>query len=574
MTPDPDPRVEALRFSDLRAANMARRKSFPISDDWTLNDWMTALAGEVGEAANILKKIRREDFALDDARDALSDELADVQVYLDQLALAAGIDLGASTVRKFNEVSVRVGSSVRLAAIDAIPRPELGDGVVTEEMLDRACKAYGLMVAASERARYRSRMALAISAAMSALDPRHRAAEPVAEDAVEAALDEFKGTPGWRSASWADDVRNDMSRAISAADRARGRSYSQWQTGEPLSLAQCPVGLFRFGDMLVLKTEYGNNEGRIDAYIVETGEFFWGDPPQTIKSQRAQIVYPVIPPTWATDARTATDESGPREPAHPAATRETPGTAVLAGGETNESEHSIATWADDTFGPATSNMRIAARANEEMSELLRALSVDDNNQKAAAEIADVVIILTRLARNLGTGIASEVCGKMEINRSRRWNKDNTGHGYHVRNKTVSASGDGSADRPGPDTQAEELAQPASSAAAAQPPLADTPETPATTYTPEKDALLKALSREYTTDKSAHDVRLKLYSAAFPAAAPTWPDGCVIHASKTACRFQCAHLLLDSNTTCPHKGRYEKNDGRIRSHAGRGEAGNG
>lgn len=78
-----------------------------------------------------------------------------------------------------------------------------------------------------------------------------------------------------------------------------------WQTAEPVTLAQCPVGLFRFGDTLVLKTEYGNNEGRIDAYIVETGEFFWGDPPQTIKSQRAQIVYPLLPPPWATVARTA-----------------------------------------------------------------------------------------------------------------------------------------------------------------------------------------------------------------------------------------------------------------------------
>lgn len=65
------------------------------------------------------------------------------------------------------------------------------------------------------------------------------------------------------------------------------------QTDPETTLADCPIGLFLADGHLCLKTEYGNNEGRIDAYIVESGEFFWGDPPQTIASQRAQIVTPV-----------------------------------------------------------------------------------------------------------------------------------------------------------------------------------------------------------------------------------------------------------------------------------------
>lgn len=62
-------------------------------------------------------------------------------------------------------------------------------------------------------------------------------------------------------------------------------------------LKDCPVGLFYFGDTLALKTEYGNNEGQIDAFIVSSGEFFWGAAPQTIASQREQMVTPcnVIP---------------------------------------------------------------------------------------------------------------------------------------------------------------------------------------------------------------------------------------------------------------------------------------
>ena len=60
------------------------------------------------------------------------------------------------------------------------------------------------------------------------------------------------------------------------------------------TLAECPIGLFLADSgELCLKTEYGNNEGRIDAYIVSSGEFFWGKQPQTIANQLAQIVRPV-----------------------------------------------------------------------------------------------------------------------------------------------------------------------------------------------------------------------------------------------------------------------------------------
>lgn len=60
------------------------------------------------------------------------------------------------------------------------------------------------------------------------------------------------------------------------------------------TLEQCPIGLFLdCDDNLCLKTEYGNNEGRIDAFLVTSGEFFWGTAPQTIANQRKQLVRPV-----------------------------------------------------------------------------------------------------------------------------------------------------------------------------------------------------------------------------------------------------------------------------------------
>jgi NTP pyrophosphatase (non-canonical NTP hydrolase) len=73
-----------------------------------------------------------------------------------------------------------------------------------------------------------------------------------------------------------------------------------------------------------------------------------------------------------------------------------------------ETQRSISDWAEATFGPSSSNMRVAVRTQEELTELLRALSVDDRHPKAAEEIADVVIVLQRLATRLGVDLWREV----------------------------------------------------------------------------------------------------------------------------------------------------------------------
>ena len=108
-----------LDFATLRAANLARLPLFknskgepahsePDGSDWALSAWCNAVCGELGEAANIIKKIERGDLSLDEAREALGMEFADVVIYLDILAFRAGVDLGAATVAKWNEVSERV----------------------------------------------------------------------------------------------------------------------------------------------------------------------------------------------------------------------------------------------------------------------------------------------------------------------------------------------------------------------------------------------------------------------------------------------------------------------------------
>jgi hypothetical protein len=75
-----------------------------------------AVCGELGELANLIKKVERGDLTLDEARVMMGKECADVVTYLDILAARIGVSLGEVTVAKFNEVSVRVGSAVRLRA--------------------------------------------------------------------------------------------------------------------------------------------------------------------------------------------------------------------------------------------------------------------------------------------------------------------------------------------------------------------------------------------------------------------------------------------------------------------------
>lgn len=99
-----------------------------------------------------------------------------------------------------------------------------------------------------------------------------------------------------------------------------------------------------------------------------------------------------------------------------------------------ETQRSVSRWAIETFGETNSHLRVAIRANEEMAELLRCLSTDDQSCKAAEEIADVVTVLFRLAERLGVDLFAEVDRKMAVNRSRTWALDGSGHGYHVREK--------------------------------------------------------------------------------------------------------------------------------------------
>lgn len=115
-----------LNFEELRAANAARvvRWHGPDAEPWSGADWSNAMCGEAGEAANVVKKLRRHETRIPgtvrvgdgvqlyntprvpELLEKLGKEIADTIIYADLLAHYYGINLGDVVIAKFNEVSV------------------------------------------------------------------------------------------------------------------------------------------------------------------------------------------------------------------------------------------------------------------------------------------------------------------------------------------------------------------------------------------------------------------------------------------------------------------------------------
>lgn len=103
-------------YKKLRQANIAR------SEEWSpagvsLSFRGNELAGEVGEACNILKKIDRERMGLPGSRATrmqLIEELADVIICVDLIAMEFNVDLTKAVRAKFNATSEKVGLKTRL----------------------------------------------------------------------------------------------------------------------------------------------------------------------------------------------------------------------------------------------------------------------------------------------------------------------------------------------------------------------------------------------------------------------------------------------------------------------------
>ena len=109
-----------LDLAAFRPINVQRAtEGFKCYDNQPLTYWTTALAGEVGELCNMIKKMQRVErggvdggssyTAKDITKEMLKEEIGGIAIYLDLLASLLNISLEEAIVDTFNSKSEKHG---------------------------------------------------------------------------------------------------------------------------------------------------------------------------------------------------------------------------------------------------------------------------------------------------------------------------------------------------------------------------------------------------------------------------------------------------------------------------------
>ena len=105
-------------FELLRQANCSRQKEWNTgSEKVSIAFRGLEMAGEAGEACNVLKKLERERIGLVGSKSTMqdaADELADVVICVDLICQDLNIDLGEAIKQKFNKASLKYGLTTLL----------------------------------------------------------------------------------------------------------------------------------------------------------------------------------------------------------------------------------------------------------------------------------------------------------------------------------------------------------------------------------------------------------------------------------------------------------------------------
>ena len=115
----------ALTFDAFLKANIERcNAGFGHKlEDWSLLEWGGACAGEIGEACNKAKKLKRFDTGIKGNKpgenqknllDAMGKEIADGVVYAFLWFAAAGLDPAEYVRKVFNDKSDEIGSDIKI----------------------------------------------------------------------------------------------------------------------------------------------------------------------------------------------------------------------------------------------------------------------------------------------------------------------------------------------------------------------------------------------------------------------------------------------------------------------------
>ena len=126
-----DVQETTLTFARFSALNRQRCESpngfHHQLSSWSTSDWFTAVMGELGEAANVAKKLNRyrdrvpgNKVSKEELRSQLRKELGDVFVYLDLLAQSLGESIADAAVEVFNAKSDEIGCSIKIEALTSL----------------------------------------------------------------------------------------------------------------------------------------------------------------------------------------------------------------------------------------------------------------------------------------------------------------------------------------------------------------------------------------------------------------------------------------------------------------------
>jgi NTP pyrophosphatase (non-canonical NTP hydrolase) len=148
----PVPDSVPLTFAAFSAANLARCESPDgfghALGSWSLSDWFTAAMGELGEAANVAKKLNRVRDGITgntqgeaELRAKLRAEVADAIIYLDLLAQSQGFDLGGAVRETFDRKSEQIGYPRRLG--DGPPHDPGTKGALAGQMIEGVTFGFG-----------------------------------------------------------------------------------------------------------------------------------------------------------------------------------------------------------------------------------------------------------------------------------------------------------------------------------------------------------------------------------------------------------------------------------------------
>lgn len=105
-----------MNLDELRDANQRRHVEWAKGDAVPLSFRGLELGGETGELLNELKKLERIRLGLAGGKDdlqAIEEELADVMICVDLIAMDLGIELGPAIRAKFDKTSQKFGLSTR-----------------------------------------------------------------------------------------------------------------------------------------------------------------------------------------------------------------------------------------------------------------------------------------------------------------------------------------------------------------------------------------------------------------------------------------------------------------------------